>query len=622
MSILKKVLSLVLVAVITAGVAISGTVAYLTSDDSDVNVMTLGNVKIAQHEYERVVNEDGTLPTETIDGKTSYLLQDFTQGKALLPATDPTNHGAGNFDDITVRMSQVNSYGGAQVFVNPNAQDKFVTVENTGKTDAYVRTLVAIECGDGDANLIGILARATKTPETSVAPWVSNNIGEITVAENTYYLLEYVYRGANDVDIHKDGVLPAGETTYPNLCQVYLKSAATNEDCEKLDGNDNGTLDILVVSQAVQAQGFENAQTALDAAFGDITTTNHPWVDGVVIPTVVDTFDELKEAINEGGYIALAADIEVAEMVEIPANGSASIDGGGYTLTRADSYTGTILSLGEYAELELSNITLDGENVESTGNLIYIDSFGKLTLNDGAVLENHVGGTTYENDPYRGPENSVIHCDGATTIVMNEGSVIQNNIGKGNFATVIASMYDLTCELNGGKIINNISEKNNYTVNFGNYANITVSDGFEAYGNTDGGLLRVNQQSTFTMNGGKLDGNGKTAIHTHVAKYVTLNDGEIIGNVSLNYSPATVGGTDVEGYISKDNEVTKWALNLTPDFGTVRYKIAGNITQLNIVPAEGYTYAEGDEAKLICENTGYETYWDAESGCFKVKASE
>ena len=53
---LLSILSLALVAVLSIG----GTLAYLKSEDSDVNVMTMGNVKIAQHEYERVENEDGS----------------------------------------------------------------------------------------------------------------------------------------------------------------------------------------------------------------------------------------------------------------------------------------------------------------------------------------------------------------------------------------------------------------------------------------------------------------------------------------------------------------------------------------------------------------------------------
>ena len=53
---MKKVLSMLLVVALTAGIAITGTVAYLTSENSDVNVMTMGKVSIVQHEYERVVD--------------------------------------------------------------------------------------------------------------------------------------------------------------------------------------------------------------------------------------------------------------------------------------------------------------------------------------------------------------------------------------------------------------------------------------------------------------------------------------------------------------------------------------------------------------------------------------
>ena len=41
-----------MVVILVVAIAIGGTVAYLTSEDSDVNVMTMGNVKIVQNEYE------------------------------------------------------------------------------------------------------------------------------------------------------------------------------------------------------------------------------------------------------------------------------------------------------------------------------------------------------------------------------------------------------------------------------------------------------------------------------------------------------------------------------------------------------------------------------------------
>ena len=66
---LLSVLSLALVAVLSIG----GTIAYLTSEDSDVNVMTMGNVKIAQHEYERATNEDGSVQVDKYDEELAEL---------------------------------------------------------------------------------------------------------------------------------------------------------------------------------------------------------------------------------------------------------------------------------------------------------------------------------------------------------------------------------------------------------------------------------------------------------------------------------------------------------------------------------------------------------------------
>lgn len=306
---MKKFIALLLTVVLTATVAISGTVAYLQDEDSDVNVMTLGNVKIEQHEYERVVDANGNYVTDTIDNVTSYVLKDFTQGKPLMPSALVTNGPGWDWDsEATVRMTQVDSYGGMDVFVPAtNAQDKFVTVENTGKNDAYIRTLVAIEIGSTDGSLIGSSYHST---------WAKTEIGKITIDGNNYMLLEYAYEGGQLSDgtwRHKNGILPAGDTSYPNLSQVYISSEATNEDMVALDGNGNGTLDILVASQAVQVDGFADAETALNAGFGDITTTNHPWAGGVKVPVTVSSADELKAAMEAGETNVVVKGAEVSE---------------------------------------------------------------------------------------------------------------------------------------------------------------------------------------------------------------------------------------------------------------------------------------------------------------------
>ena len=54
---MKKVIAWLLVLALTAAVSIGATLAYLTDTDEDVNVMTLGKVKIEQLEYERINGE-------------------------------------------------------------------------------------------------------------------------------------------------------------------------------------------------------------------------------------------------------------------------------------------------------------------------------------------------------------------------------------------------------------------------------------------------------------------------------------------------------------------------------------------------------------------------------------
>lgn len=289
---MKKFIALLLTVVLTATVAVGGTLAYLQDTETDHNVMTLGNVQITQNEYQRKVGADGKYETKTIDGIKSYILEEYDNtGKALYPAIIP-NGGTVNgvkwdYDKETrVRMTQVNSWGTADVFVTPNAMDKFVTVTNDGTSDAYVRTLIAFEAGTEladpaypDQSLIATEMRAAEAADNTNfnQPWTIASKAYMTIDDEQYLVYELLYTGANLNNgsfRHENGVLPAGETTYPSLCQVYMASRATNEDCAALDGNDNGVYDILVLSQAVQVEGFETATLALDTAFGDVTAAN------------------------------------------------------------------------------------------------------------------------------------------------------------------------------------------------------------------------------------------------------------------------------------------------------------------------------------------------------------
>ena len=233
---MKKIIALVLALVLTVAASVAGTVAYLQSEDSDVNVMTLGNVEIEQIEQEY-----------DADGK----LVDFTQAKPLYPYVGELG------------WKNISTGGGAyRQFTMENVVDKYVSVKNTGKSDAYVRTVIALEMGDFTydefEDIVGISINAENGSEFKFpGTWEWTHDFVEVIDGNNYNIM---------IAVHENPVKP-DETTIPSLLQVYLSNDADNEEVAKLDGNDNGTYDILVVSQAVQTAGFENAAEALEAAF-------------------------------------------------------------------------------------------------------------------------------------------------------------------------------------------------------------------------------------------------------------------------------------------------------------------------------------------------------------------
>ncbi len=407
--------------VLVAAVAIGGTLAYLTSQDSDVNVMTLGNVNIKQHEFERDTNADGSYITDTIDGQTSYVLKEFTQCKPLYPFVGEVNNG---YDPIPVRLSQLghNSRGGMDVFPAKNVQDKFVVVENTGKSDAYVRTIVAFEAGSVSNNdwqdIINYSHHFT---------WIENRLDTVVdINGNIYIIIEFVYNGYQDIQ-HPNGVLKPGDYTYNSLAQVYMFDTATNEDCEALDGNNNGQFDILVLSQAIQTNGFENAKTALDTGFGEFNETNvKAWFGGFNVPVAVNSVQELKDAmLIRGANIILNDDIVVDK--------------------------DTPLQWGAY--MFVSNgrevtIDLNGNNiiVEENSSL---KTHALFTTANGGTL-NIVGEGTVE---VKNGQSGIFHSMNANDQINVYGGTYISNSNNGNNALAIIYTNSGNVDVYGGKFI-------------------------------------------------------------------------------------------------------------------------------------------------------------------------
>lgn len=232
----KKIVAFMLVISMLAIALIGGTLAYFTDTEAAKNVMTMGNVDIEQIEQERC-------PTGG--------LQPYTQGQILLPM------GGYDWEEVTVNGDSF------PVLASENALDKIVTVKNKGNSDAYVRTIVALEAG--------------KTEDEAKSMWyknlaVTDNADDIQVIGDDKNL--YVQIGdswfAIVVYTYCDAIA-AGTESVPSLTGVGLYPETTKEDVANLEGD----YEVLVVSQAVQASDMgDDAGAALDKAFGDVDATN------------------------------------------------------------------------------------------------------------------------------------------------------------------------------------------------------------------------------------------------------------------------------------------------------------------------------------------------------------
>jgi len=281
----KKILSLCLVLCLAATAIVGGTLAYFTDTDSAKNVMVTGKLDIVQNEHQRVI-------TENADGTVTYgtQLEEFEDGKKLVPMTGTERE----YENDAVKKGLVK-----YMFDNDqNHVDKLVSVTNAqGSEDAYVRTLFAFEMSK-DANgewfdpidthnglwlywINGLNGKGFIFPENSNDDFNSSSIYDnkvdytfVTIDGVTYSVAEYYYKtnsNATEEAAGKyDSSIRAGQQTHASLCSIAMESWVDNDRAAEIVGAD-GEYTILCLTQATQKDGFTDAKTALDTAFGDVS---------------------------------------------------------------------------------------------------------------------------------------------------------------------------------------------------------------------------------------------------------------------------------------------------------------------------------------------------------------
>ena len=260
---MKKIIAWLLVLSLTAAISIGATLAYLTDTDEDVNVMTLGKVKIDQLEYERV-----DVNTRDEDAE----VRKFRDDKPMYPAVIDKEKFNWTAGDSYVDWEQIGKEDYTSSIWNPeqinNEVDKMVFVKNKGTYDAFVRTVFAFEAGQYE-NLDEFLKAVHMNRNETDWTWdwnttpvaIPNKDGTVTT---NYFIATATYNKA----------VQPGELTEISLAQLALDPAVTNEDLKAF----GDTYQVLVKSQAIQADGFENEllskqeliKSALDEGFGAV----------------------------------------------------------------------------------------------------------------------------------------------------------------------------------------------------------------------------------------------------------------------------------------------------------------------------------------------------------------
>lgn len=264
----KKILAMCLVVAMLAIAIVGGTLAYFTDTEDEINVFTLGNVVIDLVEEQR--NDEGTA------------LESFEDNKVLLPI-------------VGSAQGEKKNVGGYNLPTAANWVDKIVTVDNEGTQDAYVRVLFAFPAKMDDAQSAAeMMLHWNHDGSEAAGTWTRTDCGvKVTLGTEEYNVYNFTY---NPVLTAKG--TDNATTSSPAITGVYIDSrvnatvdadgAITYTMVNGRDETKSATYakdtapKLYVLAQGVQEAGFENANAALVAGFGEVTQENaQKWFNAV-----------------------------------------------------------------------------------------------------------------------------------------------------------------------------------------------------------------------------------------------------------------------------------------------------------------------------------------------------
>lgn len=261
----KTILVAAIAVMLVAALVVGGTLAYFTDKGNATNTFTVGDVKINLLEQQRKLDKDGNKTTE---------LEAFKQNQHLYPIV-----GSAQGEKDALGMPTAKNY-----------VDKMVTIQNTGSEKAYIRAYFAIPSAldDGyetfNAGLNVLHFNFGNKVENGVITSTEGNEWQWTHGSKWNYFettIDGIKYNVYYADYYK--ALDAGATTEQLLQGVYLDKTfdmqnGTPRAFGKEFAVDSGwnwsNVSCPVFAVAVQAEGFDSASEAMDAAFG---ANYNPW---------------------------------------------------------------------------------------------------------------------------------------------------------------------------------------------------------------------------------------------------------------------------------------------------------------------------------------------------------
>ena len=253
----KKILALCLVVALAVTAVVGGSLAYFTDTDKAENVFTTGKVDITLN--------------ETFDAETAKLLPG--DENAIPKVINVTNNEEAAYVRLHIAFPADTIYYGE----NDGVQE----YNNLVHFNQKYASMVA-----GEWNWTPTAAGATYDAAHPGYPGNGTNYNTYTTTIDNVEYRVFVVTYMTE--------LGKGEkTTTDAIFQVYLDKYADTDDgvtytapANKADGgyrtaamsSNLNNYRIYVVAEGCQAEGFNDAYTALNTSFGIPSTTNNPWV--------------------------------------------------------------------------------------------------------------------------------------------------------------------------------------------------------------------------------------------------------------------------------------------------------------------------------------------------------